>query len=132
MKSGVRLSSLPPATFVMKPADGAVILAIAAMSERSRQHDWMAANNEQMTDCLVGPQPQPHGRTMIGRRGSMTAWFTFHGQQGHSAYPHRAKTAAAMARLMDRRQSHAGRWHRPLTPARSPLSQWITGNPPPT
>ncbi len=28
----------------------------------------------------------------IGRRGSMTCWFTAEGVQGHSAYPHRAKT----------------------------------------
>ena len=43
----------------------------------------------------------------IGRRGSMTAWFTVTGIQGHSAYPHRARNPLpAMARLMDRLASH--------------------------
>ncbi len=37
----------------------------------------------------------------IGRRGSMTAYFTAHGIQGHAAYPHRAKNPLpAMARLV--------------------------------
>jgi succinyl-diaminopimelate desuccinylase len=40
----------------------------------------------------------------IGRRGSMTCWFTATGVQGHSAYPHRAKNpmsalVALLARL---------------------------------
>jgi succinyl-diaminopimelate desuccinylase len=43
----------------------------------------------------------------IGRRGSMTAWFTVTGVQGHSAYPHRARNPLpAMARLMDVLASH--------------------------
>ncbi|CAG0911560.1 unnamed protein product [Cyprideis torosa] len=43
----------------------------------------------------------------IGRRGSLTAYFTATGIQGHSAYPHRAKNPLpAMARLMDRLSSH--------------------------
>lgn len=43
----------------------------------------------------------------IGRRGSMSAWFTVTGKQGHSAYPHRAVNPMhAMARLMDRLASH--------------------------
>jgi succinyl-diaminopimelate desuccinylase len=43
----------------------------------------------------------------IGRRGSMTAWFTVTGKQGHSAYPHRANNPLpAMVRLMDRLASH--------------------------
>ncbi len=43
----------------------------------------------------------------IGRRGSMTGYFTVTGVQGHSAYPHRAKNPLpAMARLMDRLASH--------------------------
>lgn len=43
----------------------------------------------------------------IGRRGSMSAFFTITGVQGHSAYPNRAKNPLpAMARLMDRLSSH--------------------------
>ena len=46
--------------------------------------------------------PDHMGQMMkIGRRGSMTAWFTFRGTQGHAAYPHKAlNPLPAMARLM--------------------------------
>ena len=60
---------------------------------------------------LVGEPTSPNhmGEMMkIGRRGSLTAFFTAHGVQGHSAYPHRAKNPLpALARLMDRLASHA-------------------------
>ena len=63
-----------------------------------------------MSVCLVGEPTCPNkmGEMMkIGRRGSMTAWFTITGVQGHSAYPHRAKNPLpAMARLMDRLAGH--------------------------
>ena len=43
----------------------------------------------------------------IGRRGSMTAYITARGVQGHSAYPHRAKNPlSAMVRLLDRLAGH--------------------------
>jgi len=63
-----------------------------------------------MSVCLVGEPTCPNemGEMIkIGRRGSMTAWFTITGVQGHSAYPHRAKNPLpAMTRLMDRLASH--------------------------
>ena len=59
-----------------------------------------------MDACLVGEPtcPDHMGQMMkIGRRGSMTAYFTATGLQGHSAYPHRAKNPLpALVRLMDR------------------------------
>jgi len=73
--------------------------------------DWMAANGEAMSVCLVGEPTSPErlGEAIkIGRRGSMTAYFTATGIQGHSAYPHRANNPVpAMARLVDRLASHA-------------------------
>jgi succinyl-diaminopimelate desuccinylase len=56
--------------------------------------DWMNDNNETINHCIVGEPtcPENMGEMMkIGRRGSMTAYFTVRGIQGHSAYPHRAK-----------------------------------------
>jgi succinyl-diaminopimelate desuccinylase len=39
----------------------------------------------------------------IGRRGSLTCWFTAAGVQGHSAYPHRAKNPmSALVQLLAR------------------------------
>ena len=43
----------------------------------------------------------------IGPRGSMTAFITVTGVQGHAAYPHRANNPIpALARLVDRLASH--------------------------
>ena len=57
-----------------------------------------------MDHCLVGEPTCPNtmGEMMkIGRRGSMTAYFTARGTQGHSAYPQRAKNPIpAMAQLV--------------------------------
>jgi succinyl-diaminopimelate desuccinylase len=101
MKSGVAAFVAAACDFVADtPPDGAIILAITgdeeadALDGTTALLDWMAANNERMTECLVGEPTSPNhmGEAMkIGRRGSMTAWFTFQGVQGHSAYPCRAK-----------------------------------------
>ncbi|MEL6840969.1 MAG: succinyl-diaminopimelate desuccinylase [Pseudomonadota bacterium] len=117
MKSGVAAFAAAAIDFVAEtPPDGAVILAITGDEEADALHgttallDWMAANNEAMSVCLVGEPTSPNvmGEAMkIGRRGSMTAFFTVTGVQGHSAYPHRAKNPMpAMARLMDVLSSH--------------------------
>ncbi|WP_151718579.1 succinyl-diaminopimelate desuccinylase [Gemmobacter serpentinus] len=113
MKSGVAAFAAAAVDFVREtPPDGAVILAITGDEEGDAEHgtvallDWMAAQGERMTDCLVGEPTCPNemGEMMkIGRRGSMTCWFTAHGVQGHSAYPHRAKNPmSALVRLMTR------------------------------
>lgn len=111
MKSGVAAFAAAAIDFVQDtPPDGAVILAITGDEEGDATDgttallDWMAAEGEAMTHCLVGEPTSPDhmGQMMkIGRRGSMTAWFTFRGKQGHAAYPHRAlNPLPAMARLM--------------------------------
>jgi succinyl-diaminopimelate desuccinylase len=117
MKSGVAAFAAAAVDFVRQtPPDGAVVLTITGDEEGEALHgttallDWMAANGETMGVCLVGEPTCPNvmGEMMkIGRRGSMTAYFTAQGVQGHSAYPHRAKNPlTAMVRLMDRLASH--------------------------
>lgn len=112
MKSGVAAFAAAAIDFVAEtPPDGAVVLAITgdeeadALDGTTALLDWMSANNEAMSVCLVGEPtcPDVMGEAMkIGRRGSMTAFFTVTGMQGHAAYPHRAKNPMpAMARLMD-------------------------------
>lgn len=118
MKSGVAAFAAAAIDFVSQtPPDGAVILAITgdeegdAVDGTTALLDWMAENGEAMSHCLVGEPtcPTTMGEMMkIGRRGSMTAWFTVTGVQGHSAYLDRARNPLpAMARLMDRLSSHA-------------------------
>jgi len=67
----------------------------------------------------------------IGRRGSMTAYFTATGVQGHSAYPHRAKNPVpALARLMaelDRHVLDEGTGH--FDPSTLAVTTIDTGNP---
>ncbi|KMK65683.1 succinyl-diaminopimelate desuccinylase [Puniceibacterium sp. IMCC21224] len=117
MKSGVAAFAAAAVDFVRDtPPDGAVILAITGDEEGDATDgtvallDWMTHQGEQMAVCLVGEPTCPdHMGQMIkiGRRGSMNAHFTVTGQQGHSAYPHRAcNPMPAMARLMDRLSSH--------------------------
>lgn len=117
MKSGVAAFTAAALDFVAEtPPDGAIVLAITGDEEGEATDgttallDWMAANNEGMSVCLVGEPtcPDVMGEGMkIGRRGSMTAFFTVTGVQGHAAYPHRAKNPMpAMARLMDVLSGH--------------------------
>ena len=117
MKSGVAAFAAAALDFVADtPPDGAIILAITGDEEGDARDgttallDWMAANNETMSVCLVGEPtcPDVMGEAMkIGRRGSLNATFTVTGVQGHSAYPHRAKNPLpAVARLVDILASH--------------------------
>ncbi len=117
MKSGVAAFVAAAIDFVTDtPPDGAVILTITGDEEGASTDgtiallDWMAEQGERMTDCLVGEPtcPETMGDMIkIGRRGSMSAWFTAQGGQGHAAYPHRATNPLpAMARLMDRLASY--------------------------
>ncbi|GGE52880.1 succinyl-diaminopimelate desuccinylase [Actibacterium pelagium] len=117
MKSGVAAFAAAAIDLVRDtPPDGAVILTITGDEEADGVDgtcallDWMDANGEAMSVCLVGEPTCPNtmGEMMkIGRRGSMTAYFTAEGVQGHSAYPHRAKNPVpALARLVDRLASH--------------------------
>jgi succinyl-diaminopimelate desuccinylase len=55
--------------------------------------DWLEANRLVPDMCLVGEptSQQALGDMMkIGRRGSLNAWITVNGAQGHVAYPQRA------------------------------------------
>lgn len=113
MKSGVAAFVAAAIDFVRNsPPDGAVLLAITgdeedvALDGTVALLDWMAENGERMTHCLVGEPTCPNemGEMMkIGRRGSMTGYFTAAGVQGHSAYPHRAKNPmSALVKLLTR------------------------------
>jgi succinyl-diaminopimelate desuccinylase len=117
MKSGVAAFAAAAVDFVRDtPPDGAVILAITgdeegdALDGTTALLDHMAQAGEAMDVCLVGEPtcPDTMGEMVkIGRRGSLTAWFTVTGKQGHSAYPHRANNPMnPMMRLMDQLAHH--------------------------
>ena len=117
MKSGVAAFAAAAIDMVHDaPPDGAIILTITgdeegdAVDGTTALLDWMHQTGEQMTACLVGEPTCPErmgDMIKIGRRGSLSAWITLTGVQGHSAYPHRAlNPLPAMARLVDRLASH--------------------------
>jgi succinyl-diaminopimelate desuccinylase len=60
--------------------------------------DWMTANGFVPDLCLVGEPTSARvlgDMVKIGRRGSLNAWITVHGAQGHVAYPAMADNPVA-------------------------------------
>jgi len=117
MKSGVAAFAAAAIDFVRdSPPDGAIVMAITGDEEGAAHDgtvailDWMAENGEKIDHCLVGEPTCPNemGEMMkIGRRGSMTAFITVRGKQGHSAYPQRARNPLPpLARLLTRLDGH--------------------------
>lgn len=91
---------------------GAISLIITGDEEGPALHgtrallDWMRAQGHQPDACLVG-EPTSAARLgdmmKIGRRGSINAWITVRGVQGHVAYPHRADNPVPrLVRILDR------------------------------
>ncbi|WP_299281352.1 succinyl-diaminopimelate desuccinylase [uncultured Tateyamaria sp.] len=117
MKSGVAAFAAATIDFVQStPPDGAIIIAITGDEEGDATDgtiallEYISEHDEAMDVCLVGEPTCPENMgdmIKIGRRGSMTAWITITGVQGHSAYPHRANNPLnPMMRLMDQLASH--------------------------
>lgn len=117
MKSGVAAFAAAAIDFVAEtPPDGAIILAItgdeegASIDGTSALLDWMAETGEAMDICIVGEPTSAEtigDMVKIGRRGSMSAWFTIKGKQGHSAYLDKAlNPLPAVALLAHRLSSH--------------------------
>ncbi len=142
MKSGVAAFAAAAVDFVADtPPDGAVILAITGDEEGDGTDgtramlDWMAADRRaRWIACLVGEPtcPAEMGEMIkIGRRGSMTAWFTATGLQGHSAYPHRRVEPAPGDGAAGRPPDRAPTWTRApriSIPRRSQVTTFDTGN----
>ncbi|GAA0284872.1 succinyl-diaminopimelate desuccinylase [Rhodovulum strictum] len=141
MKSGVAAFVAAAIDFVTDtPPDGAIVLTITGDEEGDATDgtvallDWMATEGERMEVCLVG-EPTCRERLgdmmKIGRRGSMTAWFTAHGVQGHSAYPQRAQNPIpALARLVERLSAYPlDEGTRHFDPSTLAVTGFDTGNP---
>jgi len=117
MKSGVAAFAAAAIDFVTEtPPDGAIILAITGDEEgvatdgTAALLDWMAETGEAMDICIVGEPTSTEAigdMVKIGRRGSMSAWFTVKGKQGHSAYLDKAlNPMPAVALLAHRLSAH--------------------------
>ncbi|MEM9716028.1 MAG: succinyl-diaminopimelate desuccinylase [Pseudomonadota bacterium] len=141
MKSSVAAFTAAAIKFVTEtPPDGSVVLTITGDEEGDAIDgtqailDWMDANNERMDHCLVGEPTCPNimGEMMkIGRRGSLTAFFTATGVQGHSAYPHLAENPVpVLAGLMaDLAAMHLDDGSDHFDPSNLEVTTFDTGNP---
>ena len=96
--------------------------------------EWLAANDLVPDMCLVGEptsQAQLGDMMKIGRRGSLNAWITVNGAQGHVAYPARAdnpitRLVAGLAELKARVLDAGNDWFQPSNLEITDLS---VGNP---
>jgi succinyl-diaminopimelate desuccinylase len=83
--------------------------------------DWIAAHDLVPDACLVGEPTsavQLGDMIKIGRRGSLNAWITVNGVQGHVAYPQRAdnpltRLVAILAALKARMLDAGNAWFQP-------------------
>ncbi|MEM8570265.1 MAG: succinyl-diaminopimelate desuccinylase [Pseudomonadota bacterium] len=118
MKSGVAAFVAAAIDFVSEtpPENGSVALLITGDEEGEGVDgteailEWMEEHGETLDHCVVGEPTCPDymGEMIkIGRRGSLTAYITAYGSQGHTAYPHRAiNPIPGIVRLLDRLASH--------------------------
>jgi succinyl-diaminopimelate desuccinylase len=92
-----------------------------ALFGTDRLLDWMEAEGHRPEMCLVG-EPTSARRLgdviKIGRRGSLNAWISVNGAQGHVAYPDRAdnpvrRLVAILAELQARRLDAGTDWFQP-------------------
>lgn len=96
--------------------------------------DWLEVNGLVPDLCLVG-EPTSQARLgdmmKIGRRGSLNAWITVNGAQGHVAYPHRASNPitpliAILADLKARVLDTGNDW---FQPSNLEITDIMVGNP---
>ena len=96
--------------------------------------DWMAAHGHVPDFCVVGEPTSAVvlGDTIkIGRRGSLNAWLTVDGAQGHVAYPDRAdnpvtRLVAILADLKARTIDGGSDW---FQPSNLEVTDLAVGNP---
>jgi succinyl-diaminopimelate desuccinylase len=96
-------------------ADGSLSLLITGDEEgdaddgTARVVEQLAAEGERIDHCVLGEPTSAASvgdQLKIGRRGSLNAWITVEGRQGHVAYPDRAANPLpVLVRLLGRLQS---------------------------
>lgn len=99
MKSGVAAFVRAAIDFSRTDFDGSIVLLITGDEEGAGRDgtlallDDLAARGEVIDHAIVGEpvSPTKMGEMIkVGRRGSLSAWITARGKQGHAAYPDRA------------------------------------------
>ena len=118
MKSAIAAFAAAASAVLAKGApNGSLSFLITGDEEGAATHgtvkvvEALKAEGEVIDHCIVGePSCAAALGDMIkvGRRGSLNAFITVEGVQGHVAYPHRAANPIpVLIRLLDRLQSHS-------------------------
>jgi succinyl-diaminopimelate desuccinylase len=105
-----------------------------ALDGTGRVVEALIADRERIDHCVLG-EPSSAAvlgdQMKIGRRGSLNAWITVEGRQGHVAYPDRsANPIAPLIRLLDRLQSRVlDEGHAGFPPSNLEVTTIDVGNP---
>jgi succinyl-diaminopimelate desuccinylase len=120
--------------------DGSISFLITADEEGPAVHgtlpvvDWMRRTGEIPDHCILGEPTHPDrmGEAIkIGRRGSLNAFLTVRGVQGHVAYPHRTNNPVTglirvLKRIIDEKLDEGSD---AFDPSNLEISSIDTGNP---
>ena len=94
----------------------------------------LKAEGEKIDHCIVGEPTS--SKTLgdmikIGRRGSLNAWITVHGVQGHVAYPDRAANPApVLVKILSRLDAHVlDEGYPEFPPSNLEITEMEIGNP---
>ena len=140
MKGALAAMVSAAALHVARGAPGTLSFILTGDEEGPATHGtdellrWMEANGHRPDMCLVGePTSARHLGDMmkIGRRGSLNAWITVNGAQGHVAYPDRAdnpirRLVPALAALQARHLDSGTDW---FTASNLEITDLGVGNP---
>jgi succinyl-diaminopimelate desuccinylase len=140
MKGAIAAMVSAAAAHVARGSPGTLSFVITGDEEgpaifgTDRLLDWMEAHGHIPGMCLVGEPTSVRklGDVMkVGRRGSLNAWITVKGAQGHVAYPDRAdnpvrRLVAALAELQARRLDEGTAW---FSPSNLEITDLEVGNP---
>jgi succinyl-diaminopimelate desuccinylase len=140
MKGALAAMVSAAAAHVARGAPGTLSFLITGDEEGPATHGtdellrWMEANGHRPQACLVGEPTS--ARTLgdmmkIGRRGSLNAWITINGAQGHVAYPDRAdnpipRLVGLLAELKARHLDSGTSW---FSPSNLEVTDLAVGNP---
>ena len=140
MKGALAAMVAAAAAHVRRGAPGTLSFIITGDEEGPATHGtdellrWMEANGHRPHACLVGEPTSAVelGDMMkIGRRGSLNAWISINGAQGHVAYPDRAdnpirRLVPILAALQARHLDSGTDW---FTPSNLEITDLEVGNP---
>ncbi len=140
MKSALAAMVEAARRHVARGSKGRLSFIITGDEEGPAEHgtkpllEWLEAHDLVPDACLVGEPTsvqQLGDMIKIGRRGSLNAWISVRGAQGHVAYPHRAINPitgliAALAELKARTLDEGTDW---FQPSNLEITDLAVGNP---